>query len=113
MDDELGPPPTNPDDWSDQQWIDWLVATDAIPAPRDRSVPATRVGRVTHSTGAQALGAAMIGLARVIYGEQGEPPAVVAQAGEPDEDEPVSVHLDLDRPERSTARARKPRRTGL
>lgn len=100
--DELGPPPTNPDDWSDEQWIDWLVATDAIAA--DQSAPATRAGRITHSTGGQVLGATMIGLARALYGPEEEKPAVVAERGEPDDDGPLSVHLDFARPDQSYVR---------
>lgn len=109
--DELGPPPADADEWSDQQWIDWLKATDAPEASLDRPAPATAAGRVTHSTGGRALGAAMIGLARAIYGQQAEPPAVVAEAGEPDDEGPFSVHLDFDQPDRSYVLARETDRT--
>jgi hypothetical protein len=99
--DEPGTPPENADEWSDQQWIDWLTATDDAAAPPGQAIPATRAGRVTHSAGGQLLGAAMIGLGRAIYGRQEDRPAVVVQSGEPDDEGPVSVHLDFEQPDRS------------
>ncbi len=111
--DGLGAPPENADEWSDQQWIDWLTATDDAVAPPGRAIPVTRAGRVTHSAGGQLLGAAMIGLARAIYGRQEDRPAVVVESGEPDDGGLASVHLDLEQPDRSyVLLPEEPGRTG-
>jgi hypothetical protein len=60
--------------------------------------------RVTHSSGGQALGDAMRGLANAMYGPKDEDLIIVSEAGgQPEDDEPFVVHLDRDHPERSTA----------
>lgn len=92
-------PPENADEWSDQQWIDWLNSTDGGTTSNEES--AKTVGRIAHSPSGRVLGNAMIGLARALYGPQDEKPAIVVESGEPDTDQPVEVHLDFDHPDQS------------
>lgn len=95
-------PPADPNDWTDEQWIEWLKATDA---DSDRAhPPATVAARVAHSTGGQLLGITMLGLSQAIYGQRNDKPAIVLEASsEPEEDDVVTVHLDFDHPEQSVA----------
>jgi len=100
-----GEPPADPEDWTDEQWIAWLEATD--PAPRGgrdgAAPPATTVGRITHSTGGHLLGQAMLGLADAISGRNHDEVVVVVDADtEEDADEPFRVRLDPEHPERSS-----------
>jgi hypothetical protein len=49
------------------------------------------------------LGQAMLGMAYAIYGRRDDEVVIVAEGdSEPDEDEPFTVHLDPDHPERSS-----------
>lgn len=96
-------PPADPEAWSDEQWLAWLRATDADAPGRGDAGPVTAAGRVTHSTGGQLLGQAMLGLSYAIYGRRDDEVVIVAEGeSEPEEDEPFSVHLDPDHPERSS-----------
>lgn len=91
-------PPEDPEDWTDEQWIVWLNATDepdeapqGVQASRER--PRQRGGM---------LGAAMLGLRDAIYGHpDDEPVVVVDSSGDPPDDDRPEVHLDPDHPERS------------
>lgn len=95
-------PPSDPESWTDEQWLTWLKATDGAVNVAD--VPPTVAFRVTHSAGGQALGDAMRGLASAMYGPKDEALIIVSEAGgQPEKDEPFVVHLDRDHPERSTA----------
>jgi hypothetical protein len=95
-------PPSDPESWTDEQWLTWLKATDNQNDIGD--APATVSYRVTHSAGGQALGDAMRGLASAMYGPKDEELIIVSEAGgQPEKDEPFVVHLDRDHPERSTA----------
>ncbi len=94
-------PPTDPESWTDEQWLTWLKATDELEV-ESSSAPVSF--RVTHSAGGQALGDAMRGLANAMYGPRDEDLIIVSEAGgQPENDEPFVVHLDRDHPERSTA----------
>jgi hypothetical protein len=93
-------PPSDPEDWSDEQWIAWLKATDDETA--EPTGPVTVAGRITHSPGGQVLGQTMLGLAQAMYGHRDDDVVVVVEAGEPDDEEPYTLHLDRDHPERST-----------
>jgi hypothetical protein len=98
-------PPADPEVWTDEQWITWLKATDALVegAADDAGKPATAMGRIAHSGGGQILGQAMLGMAQAIYGAQDDEIVHVADgSSEPEPDEPFTVHLDPDHPERST-----------
>jgi hypothetical protein len=93
-------PPADPEAWTDEEWLVWLKATDvevAGPGAGDQP-PAVKPRRA----GAQVLGEAMVGMARAIYGQQHDEIVIVAEgASEPESDEPFTVHLDPDHPERS------------
>lgn len=104
-----GEPPVDPEEWTDEQWIAWLRATDAD-AEADAQArageddaPVTHVGRIAHSSGGQVLGQAMLGMANVLFGRKDDEVVIVAEGdSEPDGDEPFTVHLDRDHPERSS-----------
>jgi hypothetical protein len=96
-------PPADPEEWSDDQWLAWLKATDPVEHSGEHSVPVTAVGRLTHSAGGHVLGQAMLGMAHALYGRRDDEVVVVAEAGsEPGDDEPFTVRLDPDHPERSS-----------
>jgi hypothetical protein len=96
-------PPVDPEDWTDEQWILWLKATDADARAEGNAPPVTSVGRIVHSTGGQMLGQAMLGMANAIYGPKDDEIVIVAEGdSEPDSDEPFTIHLDPDHPERSS-----------
>ena len=94
-------PPADADEWSDQQWIDWLKKTDADASTDVQETPTTTLGQIAHSTGGQLVGNAMMGLAQALYGQQPQKPAIVAETGEPGTDEPLEVHVDVDHPDQS------------
>lgn len=112
MEEQPVSPPENADEWSSEQWIEWLNATDADAGAEHEHAPITPGGRVAHSTGGQLLGSAMLGLARALYGPQAEKPAIVVESGEPDDGQPFDLHLDYEHPERSFA-TRKGERSPL
>ena len=100
-------PPADPEEWTDDQWLAWLRATDAPTEAGAR--PVTPLGRGTHSPGGAVLGLAMLGMANAIYGRLDNEVVIVAEGdSEPDKDAPFSVHLDPDHPERSTVVFREP-----
>ena len=95
-------PPADAEEWTDEQWIDWLKATDAEALAERGLPPATVAGRIVHSTGGQVLGQSMLGLAQAIYGQQRQEVVIVAEASsEPEKEEQLSLHLDADHPEQS------------
>jgi hypothetical protein len=94
-------PPANADEWSDQQWIDWLKATDPDDGSAVDRARATVRRQVTHSASGKLLGNAMIGLARALYGPQDDKPAIIVESGEPESDQQLELHLDFDHPDRS------------
>jgi hypothetical protein len=85
-------PPEDPDDWTEEQWREWLA--NAPPDPETgRAHPLTRV--ISTPSGSM-LGAAMAGLDQAIFGER--PKAeVVVEAADPGQDD-GEVELDLDDP---------------
>ncbi len=94
-------PPADPDDWTDEQWIEWLQKTDA-PDAGDVARPVTALGRLAHSSPGSVLGQAMLGMATAIYGREETKVVIVADGGsQPDEDKPFAVRLDPEHPERS------------
>lgn len=107
---ESDEPPRDPEAWSDEQWLAWLVDTDTLEAEEaasDRRV----VARWRDRPSSQVLGAAMLGLHDAIYGRPDDEVVIVEDSsGDPpgDEDAPV-VHLDPDRPERSEVVVRRRR----
>jgi len=61
----VAPPPDDADRWSDDEWLAWLEQVDAQTPPE----PEGRPVRPRRSLPTQMLGAAMLGLHRVIYGD--------------------------------------------
>ena len=94
-------PPSDPESWSDEQWLTWLKATDVVDLD---DAPTPIVSRVARSAGGQVLGEAMKGLANAMYGPKDEEIVIVIEAGgQALDDEPFTVHIDREHPERSTA----------
>jgi len=91
-------PPEDADDWSNEQWIEWLTATDTD-SDTARPLP-TALDRIVHTTGGQLVGNAMLGLSRALYGKEPEKPAIVVEASEPDGERLIQVHLDFDHPDK-------------
>jgi hypothetical protein len=89
-------PPDDPDAWSDEQWMEWLHATEGD-VDVDRRVFAPRLS----SPSGVVLGAAMMGLQKGMYGEV-EKPEIVIEVGAKDHDDDVKVDLDPDDPSEST-----------
>ena len=95
-------PPHDPEQWTDDQWLEWLKATDAEGDGGSTRAPASVADRVVQSVGGQMLGQAMLGLAQAIYGPKQEEVVIVAEgSSEPSEDEPFAVRLNPEHPERS------------
>lgn len=86
-------PPDDPDQWSHEQWCDWLQALEAEPddeAPR----PRRRTG-----VGGSAMGAAMLGMEQAMYGKVAKPEMVIE--AEADGQDDGLVLLDPEDPSRS------------
>jgi hypothetical protein len=96
-------PPPDPNEWTDEQWLEWLMATDDAPlAETEETVPFV-VKHIVQSTPGQVIGQAMLGMAQAIYGRQDDEIIIVVGAnGEGAEDEPFTVRIDFDHPERSS-----------
>ena len=95
-------PPEDPESWTDAQWLEWLRATDED-AVAVEDGPATLSERAANSAFGVVLGQAMLGMARAIYGRSDEDLVIVADGEGPSHgDEPFTVHLDFEHPERSS-----------
>jgi hypothetical protein len=106
-------PPSDAEQWTDDQWLEWLKATDAQTATADEDASEPLSSRITHSLGGQMLGQAMLGLAQVIYGQKQEEVVIVAEGNsEPEEDEPFAVSLNPEHPEQSVIVFRRPSSNG-
>lgn len=96
-------PPSDPNEWTDEQWIEWLVATDDARVGDAEVSDSSVVTRIAQSTPGQVIGQAMLGMAQAIYGRQDDEIVIVVGAnGETVDDEPFAVRLDFDDPERSS-----------
>ena len=97
----LAQPPEDAQDWSDEQWLEWLVATDQVPQADGPEAPWEPKVR---SAPVRMLGAAMVGMRDAIYGPLDRDEVVMeAPSGPPREPEEIEVHLDADHPEQSRA----------
>lgn len=97
--------PEDPDDWSDEEWLAWLEASapeepDGDEASEEARRPAPPKRR---RLGAQLIAAAMTGIEEAIYGPKDKHAIVIEASGDPPDDEPVTLDLDPEHPERSTA----------
>lgn len=96
-------PPTDPESWSDEQWLAWLRATDTDDAGGHDAARPTLTERAANSAVGVVLGQAMLGLAKAMYGRSDEDLVIVADGEGPSlDDEPFTVHLDFEHPERSS-----------
>src|SRR4051812_3521646 len=89
-------PPDDADEWSDEQWIEWLHATEGDVAVDDRAF----APRLSSSAGV-VLGAAMMGLQKGMYGDV-EKPEIVIEVPAKGRDDGQEVDLDPDDPSAST-----------
>ena len=100
-------PPNDPDDWSAEEWQDYLQATAAdaeAGAEADEATAAEegagRFRRMKASAGGAVMGAALLGIEQALYGER--PSAeVVAEAESDDPDRDLSL-FDPDDPRSAT-----------
>lgn len=103
-------PPEDPEAWTDEQWLSWLRATDASGERDVDDTPPTLTERAANSAVGAVLGQAMLGLARAIYGRAEQDLVIVADGEGPlGDDEPFTVHLDFEHPERSSVAFVAPR----
>jgi hypothetical protein len=99
-------PPDDPEEWTDEEWLAWLEATD----PGEETAPGSAPAHRPRLSG-NVLGVAMLGLRDAIYGRPDEPVVIVQDApGDPPDDELHDLHLDPDHPERSIVVRRRPTR---
>jgi hypothetical protein len=89
-------PPDDPDAWSDEEWIEWLHATENEVVPDER-VFAPRLS----SPAGVVLGAAMLGLEKGMYGEAGKP-EIVIEVEASGRDDVMKIDLDPEDPSSST-----------
>jgi hypothetical protein len=95
-------PPSDPNQWSDEKWLDWLKATDNISAGGTEGSTSDVVERIVQSTPGQVIGLAMLGMAQAIYGRQEDEIVIMVERNGPNTGhQPFAVRLDFDHPERS------------
>jgi hypothetical protein len=98
-------PPADPEDWTDEQWLAWLEATDA---DHDDGATGPRLAAWRDHPVGSVLGAAMLGLRDAIYGKPKDEVAIVQEAaGDPPNDDLHDIRLDPDHPERSEVVVRR------
>lgn len=98
--DALEQPPQNADDWTEDQWREWLANAPADP-DTGHAHPLTRAAS---SPSGVVLGAAMMGLDQAIYGERPKV-EIVAEADADgldlgDLDDPAAANLIVPAPQR-------------
>ncbi|MHB1504683.1 MAG: hypothetical protein ACYCTL_11795 [Acidimicrobiales bacterium] len=126
-------PPEDAEQWSDDQWLEWLRATDDpscstgdpscstgdpscstgdpswAPGDGEDTHPDSAMGRATSPRAGGMLGSAMLGLAQALYGDYDDEIAIVQEApGGPADEETHQIHLDEEHPERSVVIVRRP-----
>jgi hypothetical protein len=95
-------PPLDPNEWTDEKWLEWLKATDGIPFDEPEESVSEVVIRIVQSTPGQVIGQAMLGMAQAIYGRQDDEIIIMVEGnGERTGDEPFAVRLDFEHPELS------------
>ncbi len=95
-------PPADANEWTDEQWLTWLKASDADLERGDEEAP-TLGERAARSTVGQAVGQAMMGMAQALYGTTDDELIIVAEGdAEPVDDRPFTVRLDFDNPGQSS-----------
>jgi hypothetical protein len=96
-------PPNDPEEWSDEEWQEYLRATadgsaDSDPGSVEVGAPGYR--RLKASAAGSVVGAGMMGLEQALYGERPKE-EVVAEAESDDPDRDRSV-FDPDDPRNAT-----------
>jgi hypothetical protein len=92
-------PPEDPNDWTDEQWLDWLKSTDDVTLEGSSESMSEVVTRIATSTPGQVIGQAMLGMAQAMYGRQDDEIVIVVEgSGEKTADEPFAVRLDFEHP---------------
>jgi len=95
-------PPSDPNEWTDEKWLEWLKATDVLPLEEPEESISEVVKRIVQSTPGQVIGQAMLGMAQALYGRQQDEIVIVVESdGECADDEPFAVRLDFEHLERS------------
>jgi len=96
-------PPSNPNDWTDEEWLEWLKATDGVPFDDLEESISEVVTRIVQSTPGFVIGQAMLGMAQAIYGRQEDEIVIVVEGnGDLADDDAFAVRLDFEHPERSS-----------
>lgn len=98
-------PPADAEEWTDEQWLEWLSETDEL-FPAQVETPPPRRGISGSRTG-NLLGNAMVGVANALYGRKDNEVVIVGEAPGPLGDEELEVHLDPDDPEKSEVIVRR------
>ena len=83
-------PPQDPDDWTEEQWREWLLSAPADP-DTGRAHPMSRVRQ-----GGAVVAAAMFGLERALYGER--PKVEIVAEANSDGLDVGDLDLDLEDP---------------
>jgi hypothetical protein len=91
-------PPDDPDEWTHEQWCDWMQAIEDEPDD-EPARPRRRIG-----FGGSAMGAAMLGLEQAMYGKVSRPDVMIEVEADGQDD--GLVLLDPDDPGRSTVTIR-------
>jgi hypothetical protein len=87
-------PPEDPDDWSEEQWREWLLSAPADPET-GHAHPMSRF----RQGGGAVVAAAMFGLEQAIYGER--PKVEIVAEADADGLDLGDMDLDLDDPSAS------------
>ena len=96
-------PPHDAENWTDDEWIEWLAATDGS----GQAEPEVSAPRMARSLGTQMLASMMLGLHEVFYGKPDDQQVQVAPSPDPhDEDDEMKISLDPDVPSNSEVRIR-------
>lgn len=95
--------PSDPEEWTDEQWLAWLNETDALPPEPGEPAPPAEPEETwrTKGVGTQIVAAAMIGLAEALHGPREKPAIVIDASGDPPNDDGLDVQLDPEHPEQS------------
>ena len=96
-------PPSDAEDWGQEQWIEWLNATDHPPSDDDTAAPV----HGPQPTMRSLLGSAMRGLHDAIYGPREDEVVIEVGSGDPGGPDGMTVHLDEDEPTLSWVRIRR------
>ena len=81
-------PPDDPDDWSHEQWCEWLQAVEAEP---EEEAPARRR---SFGGGGSMLGAAMLGLEQIVAGRVAKPEITIEVEADGQDDGLVLIDPD-------------------